>query len=654
MIMSKRLLIVIFFSIICLTSLLYADHSMTVPDSSDVEVIKLSKPVFPSNLKLKTQTVKVLLLIDENGGFEVLNMPDHAQNIEEYLIAALETSQFKPAMSKKKNVKAEIVVEFYIEGSTKTILKSLLKKEEKIEPSVLKSHIEDYIVEDSKILDKSYYHNFFYSTNIFQKGLLYQTQIVRKNNIISYNNVKNNNLTYQNDILLYQFEKPNDISNIYSSSLPNKKGYTNLQNSIYKQSVFLLSTDMGMGENDISFAKVKAQKNHLFNVENLSFHTTFLGYQGDIPLIKESAANSNACINYNLRNISLQIGVETINQDYSSKRLNNSYFALENEDLINEKGSELWLFGAYKYLYFGMNRQHDNFGVSTGKKIDNKSHSHIIGIRSIEEIWKTEFDLYLQQTKQDFDIVLSNEKMFKDNKSYLGLNILQKHKRLILKSDLIYDTEESNYHTFNRFDYFITQYYSIGLSLLKNSLEYKYDEMRYVDQKEKQETAICMNVYTKYNELELFVGKRNTKQNINASYDKSIEEKYPFLTIQNSAFITYAPYTLRIRHMLEYQNSELLYYTSQLLNKTQVSIEKDFSRDNVVSIGLDTYYADQMITEQKVWDSSFIIDVFAKVQITKFFELVVKAHNITDTEYYLAEELNLLQYSGNIRWNFLN
>ena len=104
--------------------------------------------------------------------------------------------------------------------------------------------------------------------------------------------------------------------------------------------------------------------------------------------------------------------------------------------------------------------------------------------------------------------------------------------------------------------------------------------------------------------------------------------------------------------MLEYQNSELLYYTSQLLNKTQVSIEKDFSRDNVVSIGLDTYYADQMITEQKVWDSSFIIDVFAKVQITKFFELVVKAHNITDTEYYLAEELNLLQYSGNIRWNF--
>ena len=60
--------------------------------------------------------------------------------------------------------------------------------------------------------------------------------------------------------------------------------------------------------------------------------------------------------------------------------------------------------------------------------------------------------------------------MFKDNKSYLGLNILQKHKRLILKSDLIYDTEESNYHTFNRFDYFITQYYSIGLSLLKIAL----------------------------------------------------------------------------------------------------------------------------------------------------------------------------------------
>ncbi|HOE91543.1 MAG TPA: hypothetical protein PLV22_06180, partial [Candidatus Cloacimonadota bacterium] len=269
-----KLLVFIFLSI---NVLLFADNYIVVPDSSKAEVIKLAKPEFPDNLRIKKQIVEIQLLIKEDGSFEILHMPESANDISMYIIDALNKSIFTPAYKNKETVAEELVVIFEIENNQPNIFDKLFMKKKGIDPDTLKIQIENYIERNIAEKDKSYYNNFYYPVNVYPKGLLYHNQIIKKNGFISNYNNKNLNLLYQNNINLYHFEE-------------NKINITNIHTQNYPEQVMLISADLAMAENNISFANVKAEKNHVFNIENLLFESSFLAYQGEVPQINESAA----------------------------------------------------------------------------------------------------------------------------------------------------------------------------------------------------------------------------------------------------------------------------------------------------------------------------------------------------------------------------
>ncbi len=633
-----KLLVFIFLSI---NVLLFADNYIVVPDSSKAEVIKLAKPEFPDNLRIKKQIVEIQLLIKEDGSFEILHMPESANDISMYIIDALNKSIFTPAYKNKETVAEELVVIFEIENNQPNIFDKLFMKKKGIDPDTLKIQIENYIERNIAEKDKSYYNNFYYPVNVYPKGLLYHNQIIKKNGFISNYNNKNLNLLYQNNINLYHFEE-------------NKINITNIHTQNYPEQVMLISADLAMAENNISFANVKAEKNHVFNIENLLFESSFLAYQGEVPQINESAAIMRNSVSYKRNGFNVNIGYENHDHDYSSERLNNYYFANGIEDLINEKSYESWALGSYKNLFLGYNKVHEKQSVSSMQKIDFQSKSYLLGIQLPKPLFNNKFDLFWQYYTKDLNTDLDSISYNKEVNSLLGVNHNFNKGILSFDNEFIYDAKNSEKQLSSKADITFMKHYALGVSFYNNSFNSIFNKNLFVNQNVKNQIGINLAMNWAQSNSEIVIGNRKQSQTLYYDNMYSQEESYAFVTLKNNISIPYSLYTLNMRQLLEYQNTDILHYEPRFLNKTQIAIKRDFHRDNYVTLGVDTYFADQVITKTAISERSFITDIFAKIQITKLFDITIKAHNITNEGSYLAEEINLMQFSGQIRWNFLN
>jgi hypothetical protein len=131
-------------------------------------------------------------------------------------------------------------------------------------------------------------------------------------------------------------------------------------------------------------------------------------------------------------------------------------------------------------------------------------------------------------------------------------------------------------------------------------------------------------------------------------------EKYPGIEIQNELKWQFSYVNLIIKQMTEYQNSKDLYYVSQLNNKSTLIIEKELKHDNKISVGVDTYYSDEVLSEKGLWGYSFVTDTFVKIDITKLFDFKVSLKNMNSNTFYLTEDLTPYLFSAQVNWYFIN
>jgi len=636
------------------TSLLNAQATMIVPDSSSAAVIKLENLVFPKEMIVQEQTIPVKLLIKADGTYEILSFPEGESEYSEYIKKALENSIFKPAYLKQQTIDSELVVYFEIKPKPQKA-NPLLKKRENIDSTVLKEQIENFIKTKSQKKDDLYFQHFFYPMTVFYKGLIYQNHIVRTNQFLTISSMKNNNLDYQNDISLYQFE--NNIQDITSSKNNSFNSLSNikiLNRKLYPYSPMLVSTEMGMSEKEISYANAEAYKNHLFNVENLNFSSVFYASKGEVPLITESTANSRISMNYQFDKWTVDGGISTISHDYSSKRLNNFYFAKMPEDLINEKSDTQWISTSFQSLYMGYNAINQKMSVSTGQKIKTSQEALLFGFKTHQPLFYNDVDLFIQINDEKSECLLDS--LIQQNMQYslLGLNHRLNLDFLSWNNDIIYHSKNSSKYIRTHFDIPLRKHIEAGAGYTGNTLESILHTQLFMNNQFEKQYDVHTRLYNQYLNMELSIGKRYQNQTIQKFQTIQIKESFSFISLKNSLNIPIQNYCFRMNHMLDFQNSEQLYYTSQLLNKLGLSIEKDLGRHNKIAVGIDTYYADDILSETGIWGYSFVIDTFVKINITKLFDLSVRLHNITNNEHYLAEYLNPTHVSGTIHWNFLN
>lgn len=632
--LKKVFLFLLFINALCIV---FAQNYMVVQDSVAARLINLVEPEYPPAFAKNKVTGSVILQVKvfPDSSIYIEKILESYVDLESFAIDAVKKSTFIPAFVKGEPVESSIFVEVSFPP------KSYKEKQRTFtfEPVKLKQDIMQWIEDDKTTKEKEYFDHFYYPLSSHLRGNSFDNTYFLNDIFVEQLPYLKDNMAYQNYYRLYQI----DQSDFYTQMTTKKYPYIPL----------LVKTDLNLGEYEIRYANIELYKHHALNIEHLNLSAQFLGHSGQIPLFNEESNNSRITLAWEKDNFALKANYKNMDQDYSSKHLNSGYFNRTSEEYVKEKQHDLQLSTQYHFLKAGFRLNNNKINNLFDKSIFLKQKQYVVGLQ--DTLFHNIFNLSYQYSKNDYKENLDTLIYLKKDKQNIFFNHTLMIHPLTIHHQLFYDLDE-NMHQYSMLTILnLSDHFDISLDYqTQNKLNDHPYQDQFVQSFVKNEYAISFDYHNQRLKSLLRPYYKEKHQKIHASNLINQNEKYPGIEIQNEIKWQFTYLNLIIKQKTEYQNSKDLYYLSQINNKTTLIIEKELKHDNKISVGIDTYYSDEVLSEKGLWGYSFVTDTFVKIDITKLFDFKVSLKNMNSNTFYLTEDLTPYLFSAQINWYFIN
>lgn len=625
------------FIILCFSFYILSAQDLIIPDSTSVKIINETEPEYPKELAIKQikATITAELLVKADSTYEFIRFIDTLPELEPYAKKALEGYSFSPATRKNLPIDSKIIVSVSFPPKSY----SITQKKETFDPVKLKKDLEQYIVNEKYHDNDSFFLNYYYPLQTHIKGNFFKKSIYKNDIFYEYSPFLNDNLVYQNYLPLYHYNYENGVNYL---SIPE-----------YSFAPTLIRAQMAMGENDIQYANISFKKDQLFGLNNLNIYSAFLAQNGQIPLISEKASNALISLNWKYNELTLKSKFLLINQDYSTRQINDYQFFKMAEDIITESSFDYQYSATYRFLYFGYRDKSQKIKTYNNDKLIYENKSLTLGLK--DSLFYNKFDLSIQQNNDKIKRVFTNSLSTKDKNTLISLSQALDFPILTFNNNLLYYSDNK-----------VTSLSGKALvalsSSVKSGINYAYQNdftpnifnSQYLKTYDSQQIALSLLFTNSLIDNESSLGIRKRYQSYKVIQENKQSEQYIFAELKNKITFSLFNQNIVISHLCEYQNTETLYYNSELLNKLKVVVEHPMPRNNKISAGFDYYFASDFLAPQTVWSYTYVINTFVKFNITNLFDLTISVNNLNNSESYLSEELIPYNFNANVSWYFLN